>query len=117
MQTQKPKTYQAAPRKCDHCSKDLIDGHISMFLQHHSGYKEQINVGVWEHTIRHYGIFSFCSGKCLGKYFDIEAMKDRGNVNRGSEPMRPIVHHAYVPRKETPYHIIKRLNTHPEEKE
>jgi len=62
---------------CDNCSKVLSDNpiaipHLSIDFGHQSGWvAPHSTYGGWSHTSRvKGGVGHFCSGKCLGNYFN-----------------------------------------------
>jgi len=61
--------------KCDHCRKILSDDvirlpHISINLSEKSGWVEPNKNGWYNFSTKITGIKQFCSGRCLGKYFN-----------------------------------------------
>jgi hypothetical protein len=60
--------------KCDECFKILSeDGkgkpHISINFEKYSGWVKESN-GVWTHYSKVIGLRQFCSGMCLGRFFN-----------------------------------------------
>jgi len=60
--------------KCDNCGKILSEGgigkpHISIKLRTYSGWVANED-GRWHYKTNKQGIFQFCSGLCLGQYFN-----------------------------------------------
>ena len=60
---------------CDNCKKILSKEHLSINFGEYSGWVKEVNG--WRHFVKVSGIKQFCSGKCLGEYFD-KLLKENG---------------------------------------